>query len=138
MSVVPYLVTPDRLDEARRDVTPLVAFAAARSGGRMRAEDAWERFADGRLQLWVGRNDRGRAQVIVMTTIVEYPRLKACQLVSCVGDDMPDWIALIAEIEAWARVQGCAKVEPWGRPGWKRALAPHGYREIHAIMEKDL
>ena len=49
---------------------------------------------------------------------------------------MPRWLPLIAEIENYARTEGCTRVRIYGRKGWLRAL--DGYEAKHIIMDKEL
>ena len=46
--------------------------------------------------------------------------------------------ALVAELEAWARAEGCRRVLVIGRPGWERVLAPEGYAPLARIIAKEL
>lgn len=45
---------------------------------------------------------------------------------------------LFETVEAWARTEGCVRLEGYGRPGWSRALKPYGWRPLSVVIEKDI
>lgn len=75
---------------------------------------------------------------VVTTSLVRKRSGLACRLVGCAGLGLPLWKFCIAEIEAYARAEGCVKVFAEGRRGWERALAGHGYATTRVILEKTL
>ena len=52
------------------------------------------------------------------------------------GDDMPEWIHLLSQIEDWAREQGCSKVRAYTRKGMTKRMTTYSTRGI--IIEKVL
>ena len=58
-----------------------------------------------------------------------------CTLVACSGHHMDRWLPLLAEIEKYARAEGC-KMRIYGRLGWQRVLK--NYRVEHVILERQL
>ena len=132
------LVPPERLTDAWPHVAPLVALACARSSGKFEAPDVARAVAESRFQLWVGIDDAGALRVMLLTRLLPYPRLTACELIACVGDDRGAWERLLDDIEAWAKANGAALMQPIARPGWERVLAPRGYRKTHVMLEKVL
>jgi hypothetical protein len=128
------------LPERWRSVGPLVALACARSSGKFEPADVARAVAEERFQLWVGSDaaDPARVCVMLLTRLMRYPGLLACELLACVGDDRPDWEHHLETVEAWARAQGCGLMQPIARPGWERVLARRGYRKTHVMLEKKL
>jgi hypothetical protein len=85
--------------------------------------------------LWVVSKDH--EPVAAMTTsLVESRYGRALRLVACGGDDMTEWVGLMAEIEKYARAEGCVKIVAEGRRGWVRAL--DGFSADRVIFEKRL
>jgi hypothetical protein len=53
------------------------------------------------------------------------------------GHDLPLWVDQIKEFEKWAvENYGIKKIEIFGRPGWKKMLAPLGFTFSHVQMDK--
>ena len=48
------------------------------------------------------------------------------------------WFHHIDDIAAWAKRQGCKKMEVFARPGWERVLKHKGYVKTHVQIEKEL
>ena len=60
-----------------------------------------------------------------------------CDIIWCVGHDMPEWFNLLDEIETWAKDHlGCTRIRAIHRTGWAKLLKGKGYRETHRISEK--
>lgn len=133
------LIMPHQLTDVWCSVEPLVVLACARSSGKFLAADVARAVALGEFQLWVGADD-GEAypKVIMITRLLPYPRLTACELLACVGDDREAWEPLLDDVEAWAKANGASLMQPIARPGWERVLAKRGYRKTHVMLEKVL
>ena len=52
------------------------------------------------------------------------------------GGDLEEIAAGIAQLEAWAKAQGCTQAHVTGRRGWLRTLAPHGYGHYATTVRK--
>lgn len=134
------LLSPHRLPEAWPRVAPLVTLACARSSGKFLASDIARAVAAGEFQLWIGVTEPTpeRPVVMLITRLLPYPRLTACELLACVGDDRTSWESLLDDIERWAKANGASLMQPIARPGWERVLARRGYRKTHVMLEKVL
>jgi hypothetical protein len=138
MAITPYIILKDGVTLAWPRLGPLVGLACSRSGGKFQAVDVARAAIDGRFQLWVGMDDEEDIKVLLITHINVFPRLKICEVLACVGDDMPDWKDLLCVVEDWARENGCARMQPVARPGWEKVLKSDGYVKTHVILEKVL
>jgi hypothetical protein len=81
---------------------------------------------------WDGRAVKAAATTALINTDAE----KACIITACGGDDRRQWLPLLANIERYARDEGCISIRIHGRKGWARVL--DGYRIQHVILRKDL
>ncbi len=87
----------------------------------------------GWIQCWASVVDE-TAEIIVFTTIGEYPAGKVLITNLCFGRDIDNHIDIIdATLENFARDSGCYLQEVRGRPGWKPRLKKLGY-EFQQIM----
>lgn len=125
-------VSKDLLPQIKSVIWPLLERGVAVDEGRATAEGVWKQIESGDSQLWVVMDDTIRA--IVLTAIIEYPNLKACDIELCAGFGRKDWLHLLPELEQWAREQGCEVIEGRMRPGWKL----NDYRVRRHMMEKRL
>lgn len=116
-------------------ISSLMDAACKRSGDRYLASDLLELLTEGKMQLWLVL-EGSHISTAVITEIVNYPRLKQCTIIACVGSGMERWVHLILVIEEWAMENGCRKILAISRLGWKRVLSD--YKHTHEYLEKDL
>lgn len=62
---------------------------------------------------------------------------RRCSIVWGAGRNGPDSFPMVAQIEDWARLEGCAGMKAMARLGWKKFFEPMGYRAKHIEMVKD-
>ena len=106
---------------ARADTTPAEVGAA---------------LAAGQMQLWsIYRRGRGEDGAVV-TQLNSTVRGRECLISLLGGQGLRNWLHLLAEIEAWARSEGCIAMCVMGRRGWKRVLTD--FRETGVILTKDI
>jgi hypothetical protein len=110
--------------------------AAAERTGRDTEKSVFESLCLGNSQLWLAWDDGPEA--LAITEMHQFPRRKVLRIVMMTGAHREKWLGFLAIIEDWARNQGCDVVEPIARPGWKRILAPLGYRMSHVMLTKAL
>ena len=89
----------------------------------------------GVLTLFVMEGEKIAGAVVV--SIHEYPMTKRCRIRWCGGEDMDDWIALIADVETWAAQQGCSSVRISGRKGWERVLPDYAHAGVILVKRLD-
>lgn len=89
----------------------------------------------GRALLWLVWNDP-HLEGAAITQIEKTESSKVCTIVACGGDAMRSWVHLIADLEGYARQQGCTVSRIAGRFGWQRILPD--YRTAKVILEKRL
>jgi len=121
-----------RLDPAEARVVDCLERALALAGGTHDFQsDVVPRLLDGRAQYW----QRGAAAIV--TEIHHYPR---CRDVNywLVGGRLADALALVPEIEAWARTQGATRAVAFGRKGWAPVLGRLGWQVAGTGYRKQL
>lgn len=92
--------------------------------------DVARAIIDGHAQHWRGQKSE------IVTEIKLFPQMKVCRI-WLAGGDMDELVnVMLPDVEAWAKENGCARVEIAGRKGWKRALPD--YREPYAVLQKEL
>lgn len=88
-------------------------------------------------QLWL-IEDAEQVVGAIVTEIVETSNGLTCNFVTAAGSFRSDGDMCLDVIEAWARTEGCVRLELTGRAGWQRCLKPHGWRQSAVVMEKEI
>ena len=103
-------------------------------------KDHWhvkEQCKLGLEQLWVIVDDKDDIHGVCVSSIVKQPNYNVGIVNMATGHDLPLWADQIKEFEKWAsKNYGVKKIEIFGRPGWKRMLAPLGFTFSHVQMDK--
>lgn len=112
----------------------LIEPAVAR-GGLYTQESVLGALKAGEMQLWCA--ERGDEMVMALVTeIAHYPARKICAAMFVGGRDLEHCMPILADIEQWARENGCDRIVADGRRGWARKLK--GYVERNTTVVKDL
>jgi hypothetical protein len=91
----------------------------------------------GRLQMWLVQNAEDNDLLgVIVTEPQQVGRANTLVVRWMGGRRIDDWLSDIGVIERWAQIQGFEAVEIWGRPGWSRRMAPHGYKEDFRVLSK--
>lgn len=114
-------------DDALR-VVGYIEAALAHSGGTHHASDVVDAIISGRMQLWLAPSSA------VVTSIIRYPRMMACQLF-LVGGSLRELLAIEPQIATWAREMGCGRLECGGRAGWLRVLPRLGWEPSNGMTK---
>jgi len=117
-----------RLGEAWAFALPLLLPAIERAGTHWPA-DVLDTLIEGRTQLWIGERSA------LVTEIVVYPRLKACNI-WLAGGDLEEVVEMQRSVAEGARARGCTRLELKGRPGWLRTES--GIRSVGSYLVRDL
>lgn len=116
-------------------VRVLIEGVAERSDGRYSVPGMLELFARGTWLLWVVWD--GGVRAIVGTEIYhDVSGMRCCMIRFATGREAKGWTHLLAEIEDYARAQGCERLDMLARKGWAKHLPD--YKITHVAMEKDL
>jgi hypothetical protein len=88
-------------------------------------------------QLWVVRIGSVPTGVII-TEIYDTAAGKTCALPIVGGSHLNESLPVLEEIEAWAKEQGCTRLQGDGREGWIRALKGLGWRPVSIQIAKEI
>lgn len=89
----------------------------------------------GQFVFWTVRGET-QYHAIIVTQILQYPRLRALNVFLVGGDVLMNWFCEVQEaIETYAQRNSCFRVQALGRRGW---LKLNGYQEVGSSMIKDL
>ena len=127
-------IPPDRIEQ----VWPLVSGMIERAYAVMDLPmpDVLPWLLDNKGLLWVAF-DGHRIVAAMTSSLVPRPSGLGCRLVAAGGNGgLAVWKDHIAEIESYAKSEGCVKVYFDGRPGWGGVLA--GYTPKAVSFERGL
>ena len=130
-----YGIPAHLVDEVWDEVRPWIAAACKRSRGKFDENDIRIGLLERDDQLWIWRSPT--AYAVGITRILPYPKQKVCTIRIVTGRNRKEWEKeCIAQMEQWAKAQGCAAMELQARPGWESALPD--YDKTHVYLEKQL
>lgn len=107
----PARVPPVTLEDYRKQIDAALGYA----GGTHTFEDVAALVKSGEVQAWYA------PQSVLITELVEYPRLKMCN-VFLAGGDLKEIEAMTPDVERWAIAQGCTRAQLIGRRGWSKTF----------------
>lgn len=116
----------DELERCREWIEAALEY----SGGTHNFDDVAEGLKSGVLQLWP--TPKG----CIVTEIVLYPRKRVLN-VFLGGGELDQILDMHTDVVNWAKAQGCTALTMSGRAGWKKPLAPHGWKPQHATYVKE-
>lgn len=85
--------------------------------------------------LWLAATG-SKIEAAVVTVLTRTDRNLVCVITACGGASPRRWVHMLEQIEAWAKLEGAAKMRIFGRPGWLRLL--ENYRASNVVLEKAL
>ncbi len=128
-------IPPQHLGEVFPLIASLMESISERSKGRYSVPGMLERIACNEWQLWIVWD--GSVRAIVGTELYrDVSGMKCCMIRFATGREAAGWTHLLSQIEAWARDEGCARMDMIARKGWAKHLPE--YRMSHVFLEKDL
>jgi hypothetical protein len=111
---------------------PWLEAALEHDGGHYGIDDVWDAILAGRATFWPGKRSA------VVSQFWYFPKAKVCNH-WLAGGDMDELLnEMQPVIDDWARKAGCAEMTIAGRPGWVRAMKPHGFELIFSVIRKRL
>lgn len=111
---------------------------AVEEGARIETPESYrDRCLDRSAQLWLLK-DGEHVVGCGITEIYDTAKGLTCGIPILSAEEFSVLEALFETVEAWARAEGCARLEGFGRPGWVRALKPAGWRPVATVIEKDI
>lgn len=93
-----------------------------------------EEFESGKILLWIAWGDERKIIAAMTTALVRMKTGLACKIIALGGEQMQRWLAFLADIEAYAKREGCYRVLFEGREGWERLLPE--YKRAAVLLEK--
>lgn len=132
------LVPHSEIENIWPKVSRYLKLASDQSYGRYRLIDIREKLENNEHQLWIVFDDQ-QIVAAITSTFTFYPQCTSLHGQFLGGDNLEDWRDKFCDIfDSWGRDNGCKFIEFTGRPGWSKALAPNGYKEVFRIFQKEL
>ena len=128
-------IPPEHLGEVFPMVRELLEKVAERSEGRYSVPGMLERFARPEWILCLAWDGSVRA-IVGSELYRDVSGMQCCMIRFATGRGAAGWTHLLAEIEDYARANGCQRLDMLARKGWAKHLPD--YRMTHVALEKDL
>lgn len=106
--------------------------ALEHDGGLYMIEDIERIIRDGEAHFWAG--ERSAA----VTQWWHFPRDKVLNLWLAGGDLEELTSRMFPAAEQWAAKRGATRIMLAGRPGWRKAMAPHGFGPLSTLLIKEI
>ena len=127
-------VDPVQIEEFWPFARPLIEKAIKRTN-LSRWCDAEHAILRGDELLWLAHEGE-KIEAAATTHLTKGDGGPVCIITACGGENMEQWLPLIAGIEKYARAEGCSCVRIFGRKGWLRVL--DDYHVEHVVLERSL
>lgn len=88
---------------------------------RWNLEDIKKAILERDMQLWAIENE-GLISTVIITEIINYPRVRECSVFMVSGSRADDWRDSVQEMVVWAAEQGCHYISTMARPGFAKAM----------------
>jgi len=126
------------IDVIWEDVEKILKPAVDTSGGKLTIEDVREGLEHDLYALWVVM-DANKIIATLVTRVSQSPRMRVLSIDYIGGKDMDKWLPLTHDVlKKFAVDNGCVKLEGYGRKGWTRALAKHGWNVAYTTYELEI
>ena len=129
-------VDPENLPNDWLVYAPLVRQALEAGEGSYSERDVMFALLSGQSQLWVYGDPQLPPASICITEIVTFPKQRKC-LVRYIAGEWQLFADNLSKMEAYARGQGCHRIEAYMRKGLQRKLPPD-WTTRHVFMVKEL
>lgn len=129
------LIPKENIDQVVPLVAEHLASIEARSNGHFTVPKMLERFKSDTWQLWVVWSD---AVIAIGATqlYIEDSGRKVAQVLFATGEHSLSWLHLMDDLKAWAKVEGCVKLEGTWRKGWARRFPD--WKMTHVLLETSI
>ena len=129
-------VPPESVWELSPVLIPVLKRATDRSRGRAIPEDLLLEASNEQAQIWCACGKDGEILGVLVTSVIDHPGHRICELRYLAGHDMHRWFHFLEHIEEWARDNGVTMMEARGRTGFGRLLKD--YEEDHRVWVKEI
>jgi len=127
-----------RVLEVWRDVLPLIEKAAVHGRGEYQPEDVLVAIHEGRMQLWLFREE-GKLALVCVTEIISFPRKTVCFINALAGYRMLEmWDLFFPVAEVWLAQLGVSRVMTECRDEVAAKTERLGFRKLANVMAIDL
>jgi hypothetical protein len=129
------LVTIDQIENIWPLIEKYLDGAAKYTHGRFKVEDIRNRLYTAPQQLWIAYEDL-KVYGAVVTEITQYPQMTSLVMHFTGGEDLPKWKDdMLHLLQRFAKDQGCAVIESYGRPGWEKVFKNDGFKSRFMFYE---
>lgn len=131
------ILPKDQIQEFYPQIQSLVESAYFYGDAYRDEDELMDDIEAGKAFLWVYL-ENGDPVGICVTDIHEVGDIRRAMIHTTATQDNIDWARAHAEIEDWAKHNGCQQIMIIGRPGWQRKLREVGYKSIEVTLLKEI
>lgn len=106
--------------------------------GEYGIEELERRLKAGEAQLWIIGEKGVKVVLLVVTRVIQYPKVKRLSIDLMTGEDMDGCSVMLGVAESWAAKYGCTEIEGYCRPGMRRAARKYGFFHKYEVIVKPI
>jgi hypothetical protein len=130
------LVPVGYIEDVWPKIEEYMAGAAKYTYGRFDAEDIHQGLYTKPQQLWVAFTKDNFVKGAVVTEVLTYPKMRTLVMHFTGGIDLKEWKPDMLEIlQRFAKENGCAVIESYGREGWGKVFQNDGFKSRFMFYE---
>lgn len=136
---VVYQLTLSEIEEQRGRIEALLSRALV-GVEEINVETIVQAVAQGTAQLWGGWVD-GELEGVMVTELVQYPLQRIARVVALGAKkgQFHHFRQFLPDVEVWARINGCVKLEGWCHPVPSRIFQDTlGFEKVYEVVRYDL
>jgi hypothetical protein len=131
-------VAPDHAATIWPHVAHLIERAVMKGNADNTAQSIRESVESGRALLWIVWSGSEIVSAATTELLMMEAVGKMCLITAAAGRDLRKWERFLAQIEMWAKAEGCDVLRFYGRPGWAHFLRKSGYQQPWFVLQKKL
>lgn len=120
-------------------IAPLLQRAVDHSHEMTTVEETWNDLLAKRHQLWAAIGEDKQIKAAAVTMLQHYKTGLVQMTIAMLGGEdgsLRDLLDMRAELESWAKTEGCNRVRFFARKGWAKYLPD--YKLASYVMSKDI
>jgi hypothetical protein len=130
------IVPVDYIETAWPQIESYMEGAAKYTFGRYNVADIKQGLLTKPQQLWIAFDAENKVYGAVVTEVISYPQMRSLVMHFTGGEELEKWKpAMLKILQRFAKENGCAVIESYGREGWSKVFKNDGFKSRFMFYE---